>query len=112
MPPITGLVVTTRPGCVERVARALAARSDVSIGNATDRALAVATDTPTLAADRRLLAWIGDLPGVVQVDIAFVDFSDVHGGHTGDELSPGGASRRRFEAVEQTSPFAEEGGVS
>ena len=112
MPPVTGLVVTTRPGCVEPVARALATRSDVAIGDASDRALAVATDTPTIAADRALLAWLGELPDVVQVDIAFVDFSDVHGGHTGDELSPGGASRRRFEAADQTRPFAGEGGVS
>ena len=76
---INGLLVTlaaqSRTKC-EAVARQLAGRAELSIGELNDRWLPVAMEAADDAHARELHDWIGAQPGVEFVDVVSVSFDD------------------------------------
>lgn len=76
---INGLLVTLAPQSrakCEAVARQLAARTELSVGELNDRWLPVAMEAADDAHARELHDWIGTQPGVEFVDVVSVSFDD------------------------------------
>ena len=87
--PVSGLVLTLSPGDGGQVAQALGADPRVTVGERAAQRLPVVTETDTMGDHLDLWNELEGLDGVLQVELAFHDFSDV-----GDfELPPRRRSR-------------------
>jgi nitrate reductase NapAB chaperone NapD len=76
--PISGLVVTLSPqsGEHESVVQQIRNHRHLQAGPRQDLRLPVVVDTPDREADKACWQWLNSLPGVHQVDVAFIHFED------------------------------------
>lgn len=74
--PVSGLVVSLRDDPQSRV-EALAAisqQAQITMGAVEQNRLAIVLDTTSTQEDKRLWDWLGSLPGVLLLEVAFVGF--------------------------------------
>lgn len=57
---------------------ALASKPEVTIGPPKGVRYPVVLSTDSRQADKALWSWVQALPGVIHVELVFVDFSDLH----------------------------------
>ncbi len=78
--PVSGLVVSLsdepqlRAGALSVIGR----ESRITMGICEENRLAIVVETVSSEEDRQLWEWLGDLPGVTFIEVAFVGF-DQHG---------------------------------
>jgi hypothetical protein len=73
------LVVTLDPALGELARDAIASDPRVTLGEPQGCGLPVVTETETLSAGEDLVREIGRIPGVLNVDVVEIDFSDLEG---------------------------------
>jgi hypothetical protein len=74
--PVSGLVVSLRDDPKSR-AQALAAisqQTQITMGEVEQNRVAIVVDTTSTQEDKRLWDWLGSLPGVSLLEVAFVGF--------------------------------------
>ncbi|TWU46912.1 chaperone NapD [Rubripirellula reticaptiva] len=76
--PISGLVVTcdTSNGPIVDAVSILAAHPSVDVGEVSTHRIAIVVDTESKQQDQEIWQWIQGLPGVIDVNVAFVGFDD------------------------------------
>lgn len=76
--PISGLVITLdgSPEDDDQTIAHLKAESAIEIGVRSGHKCAIVIDSPSKDADQKLFTWVRDLPGVADVQVAFVGFDD------------------------------------
>ena len=74
--PISGLVITldSNEDAAQRAIRQIDARPTFEAGVRQRHRLPVVLETPDRGTDKREWQWLGDLGGVVHVDVVFVHF--------------------------------------
>jgi len=77
--PISALVVTLDPALGEVAREVIATDPRVTLGEPQGNRLPVVTETETLSAGEELLRELGRIPGVLNVDVVGIDFSDFDG---------------------------------
>ncbi len=75
--PISGLVVTAPESAHSTVLTELERRDSLTVGPATGPRIPVVVDSETVNDDRDMYFWIQSLPSVTQVEVAYLDFSDI-----------------------------------
>lgn len=76
--PISGLVITLDAATEDhdRTIAELEAEPAIEIGTRSGHKCAIVIDSPSKADDQKLFTWVRDLPGVADVQVAFVGFDD------------------------------------
>jgi hypothetical protein len=76
--PISGLVITWNSAHDDHASAlaALQAHPAIELGTTTALMCAIVVDSADPAEDRRIWEWLHALPGVAQVQVAFVGFDD------------------------------------
>lgn len=75
--PISGLVVTAPESAHDSVLSELGGHDSLTVGPATGPRIPVVVDSQTVNDDRDTYFWIQSLPSVTQVEVAYLDFSDI-----------------------------------
>ncbi len=81
--PISGLVVVLDapngpfPGTLE----ALRAHAAIEVGEMTDSNIAIVVESTSDKHDQEIWQWVQELPGVIDIRIAFVGFDEVASDH-------------------------------
>jgi len=85
--PISGLVVTfdATDKQKENLLSLLGSHPCVEVGVASATKCAVALETTSKEADQEAWRWMGELPGVTDIQVAFVGFDDSSEGRPGSE---------------------------
>ncbi len=77
--PTSGLVITANQVAdVALVLTAIASDPHVEPGQPAGNRIPLVLDTPDKATDKRLWDWLGALPGVAHVDVAFIYLGESH----------------------------------
>lgn len=81
--PISGLVVVLDApnGPFPRTLRELRAHAAIEVGETTDNNIAIVVDSTSNQHDQEIWQWVQQLPGVLDIRIAFVGFDE----ETGEE---------------------------
>lgn len=77
--PISGLVVVLDApnGPFPDTLRELRAHAAIEVGETTDNNIAIVVESPSNQHDQEIWQWVQDLPGVLDIRIAFVGFDEV-----------------------------------
>ncbi len=79
--PISGLVIVLDApnGPFPDTLRELRAHAAIEVGEMTDHNIAIVVESTSNQHDREIWQWVQELPGVLDIRIAFVGFDDVAG---------------------------------
>lgn len=73
---ISSLVVEARPESVDEVARALAAMEGVEVHEVSGYKIVVTIEAPSTGASHEILSRFIQIPGVLNVNLVYVNFED------------------------------------
>jgi len=74
--PISSVILDVKAGSEAAVVESVTAMDGVEVSSTRERVVIITTDTPTIAADRKLTESLRDVAGVVSANVAFCSMED------------------------------------